>query len=1221
MKKFHRIKNICNCIKANLCSNSNELSTTDYSPLCPTDEAKDVEMYTEALSWALSLKSKIRNIAISGPYGSGKSSILQTFIKDNKEKHKFLNISLATFKGDDNMAETSLDYQNPKPDIDDEKLQRLIELSILQQIIYREKSGETPESQFKKTSKRSYGLTTVNFIMLLLLILSSLHLFAPSILERISLFDFFNNAKDFYRLILSIVFCCAFGWLAYRLFAFIMGSYVKKITLPSTEIELDKGVSKSILNKHIDEIIYFFEETMYDVVIIEDLDRFGKSDIFTKLREINQLINSSRRIKQDVVFIYAIKDDMFLDKERVKFFDFMIPIVPIINFSTSGEILRKKEIIKTAEISEDLIDNLSIFIDDMRLLNNILNEFIIYDKIANAELYRNNLLAIVIYKNLYPSDFANLGYNNGYIYGVISQKAKYIADAKDKIDADITRLKVTIQESEEQMFDSLTELRILYIVKAIESNTSFVTFIVNKRDVKLYDIANNDDLFKLFETSQLNHRYKYDSYNVRTGVFKVDFKAIGRLVNPRITYSDREKRIRNKPNLNDLKKQVEDLTNDKNEVQKRSLRELISSDKIILNGENEKQKQLISILLQNGYIDENYLDYISVFHEGALTKADYTFLVNVKMETATDYNYIISKPSELLRKINIYAFENKYVFNQILIDELLVNDEYEDKREVLFAQLKKENEDTIDFIKHMYDNTTHLNKFMAELCGHWHSIWRHISNSEIFTDDQRFSYLESIIKYADLSDIIRIFEKQDPAISYCSWFLNIEASQAKIEKIIVALDVRFTNLSVDSNKDLLSFIRKSKHYAISIDMLRLMMSDLEGYDEHKFNTQNYTHIYELNNSDIIEYIEDSINFYTESMYLELEHNTSEAQRSIITLLNNEHIDYESKLLIIDKTQTIIDEISDVDDIDICDLLYDYSKIVATWDNILDVFNRNESTLTKSVIDFMNISRNAEILSSQRMTTDKDENDIAIYLKLCWAIIYESKLSKETYTILLNSIPWSFSSLKVERIDADRVQILIENNKISTTVEMLHYLRDNFAPLNMMHLEKQFNKYKDLIQEIELSGSDIKLMLESKVIDVESKFKFIEYSDENLIISSKSNITLVMSLLVTYPEYPISSTLKKEIALSKYISQNNKIDMFNNNISLFSDDDLDILMETLGGYYAVIADKKSHPVFADTPRHQYFLENLKQLRYINSYSEDKKGLRVYHSSGIRSTDDA
>ena len=47
------------------------------------------------------------------------------------------------------------------------------------------------------------------------------------------------------------------------------------------------------------------------------------------------MINNSKDINRRVRFIYAIKDDIFTDKDRTKFFDYIIPVVPFINSSNS----------------------------------------------------------------------------------------------------------------------------------------------------------------------------------------------------------------------------------------------------------------------------------------------------------------------------------------------------------------------------------------------------------------------------------------------------------------------------------------------------------------------------------------------------------------------------------------------------------------------------------------------------------------------------------------------------------------------------------------------------------------------------------------------------------------------------------------------------------------------------------------------------------------------
>ena len=61
-------------------SNKFNLNKSDYKFLIPNDNAKDIDKYSEALNNALDNK-KVKNIAISGSYGAGKSSFIKTFEK------------------------------------------------------------------------------------------------------------------------------------------------------------------------------------------------------------------------------------------------------------------------------------------------------------------------------------------------------------------------------------------------------------------------------------------------------------------------------------------------------------------------------------------------------------------------------------------------------------------------------------------------------------------------------------------------------------------------------------------------------------------------------------------------------------------------------------------------------------------------------------------------------------------------------------------------------------------------------------------------------------------------------------------------------------------------------------------------------------------------------------------------------------------------------------
>ncbi len=95
-----------------------------------------------------------------------------------------------------------------------------------------------------------------------------------------------------------------------------IGIFDKKVSLDKVDIlkgaVTAKASAPSLLNVYIDEIVYFFDTTKYDVVIFEDLDRLNNNRIFIKLREINQIINNCLADRQPLKFIYAVRDELLV---------------------------------------------------------------------------------------------------------------------------------------------------------------------------------------------------------------------------------------------------------------------------------------------------------------------------------------------------------------------------------------------------------------------------------------------------------------------------------------------------------------------------------------------------------------------------------------------------------------------------------------------------------------------------------------------------------------------------------------------------------------------------------------------------------------------------------------------------------------------------------------------------------------------------------------------
>jgi len=298
-----------------------------FDDLSPIDNVENIENYDQALAWAVANK-RVKNIAVTGPYGSGKSSLLKTFEK-NHQNYRFLFVSLASFQ--DDVKATEEGAQPLASAITREEMHRLIELSILQQLFYRVKIETIPDSRFNRIKHLSKRRVAELSIFSAALLMSIVLLFFPLFMNRLSWWPAWSaNHKD---LITYLAILMALPGL-YKIQTYILRllntSRFNKINLSKGEVEFDEKSESSVLNKHLDEILYFFEVTNFDIVVFEDLDRFNDPEIFTKLREINILINQSLQIGRHIVFIYAIKDDMFKDKTRTKFFDFILPVIPVL---------------------------------------------------------------------------------------------------------------------------------------------------------------------------------------------------------------------------------------------------------------------------------------------------------------------------------------------------------------------------------------------------------------------------------------------------------------------------------------------------------------------------------------------------------------------------------------------------------------------------------------------------------------------------------------------------------------------------------------------------------------------------------------------------------------------------------------------------------------------------------------------------------------------------
>jgi antiviral immunity YobI-like NTPase len=634
-----------------------------FIDLTPIDDAEIDKGYEEALSFALR-NYRIKNIAITGPYGSGKSSIIRTFEKNSHLK--FLNISLANFDEKSDKSQLGEDQNNKTNPIPI----TLIERSILQQMLYGADANKLPYSRFKRI------VIPKNPIFKLMLIalwsLASLFLYHYNIL--------FLDLEYFSGMwilgIVTIVLILALPVLlisdAYKS---SYGFSLKKLSLKNMEIERGDVSEKSILNRHLDEIIYFFQVTDYDVVVIEDLDRFGSPEIFVKLREINKLVNDNEQINRNIKFLYALRDDMFAHKKRTKFFDFIIPIVPIVNSTNSLEIMRRRLNGKTfaKKIKVQFLREVSLYIDDMRLINNIFNEFHIYHEQLKSDSFdETKLLAMIIYKNVYPNDFERLHYCKGAFCAICNKKTELQVKIKSQIESKINEFRDSLDEANNDDVRNIQELINIYlghIITNAPSSNHFSGIVCKDKHIPFskfttfesFEPVINEEKIELATQgiSNLSHR-------IPTGKSFVD---IEKEINANETFLQRKEKIENKSakRQKQLHTEIKSLEEQLILTTQLPMHQLLQQNDIVIEESFEKwelsDNELLVYLIKNGYLDEHYNIYISIFHKGSLTPLDNDYLRTIRNFNQPDPLQSIDTPAEICIYMRPEDFAYKYVLN------------------------------------------------------------------------------------------------------------------------------------------------------------------------------------------------------------------------------------------------------------------------------------------------------------------------------------------------------------------------------------------------------------------------------------------------------------------------------------------------------------------------------------------------------------------------------
>ena len=1053
-----------------------------FQKLTPTQEA-DLSGYEEAFHYIFA-EDDIKNIAISGAYSSGKSSVIESY-KKKYPKKKFIHLSLAHFQALDDKAIEEFDSNYNTKKTAEEDSENIIEGKILNQLIQQIPAEKIPQTNFHIKRSMDWKKPTLMSVMLCIFIALFLH--CTRFDEWRLTIDALNDGqmKNFLSLTTYSGVRITSLMLMLIIIGFVVFNVIKvqhsknilrKISVQGNEIEIFADNNDSYFDKYLNEVLYLFENANVDGIVFEDIDRFDNHTIFERLREINTLTNirlknkKGRHVKRPLRFFYLLRDDIFENKDRTKFFDYILPVVPVLDSSNSYN--KIKEYLESAGVYEQFDDHflrgISLYIDDLRIVKNIFNEFMIYNRKLNSiELDVNKLFAIVVYKNIFPKDFADLQLNQGFVHTLFESKGRLTSERVKSINEEISLIEERISYYEREHLESQSELDLIRTNKQNEASR----------------------YFQGHSKWRENQEWIQDVYTKRKQA--LDDRKEG--------------------NILELRKQIEQKKEEISEVENLQLAELLNRKNIDevfrVNHVNEIDQTdhfyaikvnpyfaLLKYLVSRGYIDESYTDYMTFFYPNSLSLNDKVFLRSVADRTEKPAGYLLDNPGLVTENLNKYDFAQRETLNYTLTEYILSADK-EDLIQSMINQLKID--ERFDYISGYMHSGKAAIPFVAAINRYWSSMLYQSIASHALSDDllKVFTYYTLEHDAFDTLEKVNIEGCLKAYISSNSRFLIVgDVDTAKVGEAFKELRVSFTKIDPnDVNEQLFDYVYQNNLYDINESNILLMLTHkCKVQDAKRLLPKLFTFVFTHHEYSLSEYILEDRD-HSLSVYLDMyDGDIKDNSETITEIMNSKDINRIQKQVYVERLGTFVEIIEKIENPDDQKMVMAHKKVDYSSGNVMAFFKK--FGLTDDLISFINSNP-----MKLNYLSDGEEESLDKFLEAC---LSAENLNNDKYKQIMDNICGCIRNFHVEGISDEKFSILISLCKIEMNLVNLQFIRNTYPTQVLEYIRNDVERYMSIVTVSDFSIEETKKIIEWPEVDNQKKIELLKQTDEPVSVEDK-----------------------------------------------------------------------------------------------------------------------
>lgn len=983
------------------------------------------------------------------------------------------------------------------------------------------------------------------------------------------------------------------------------GIYLKSFSLKDIEIASETHNQESILNKHLDEIIYFFQSTKYDLVIIEDLDRFNSSDIFVTLREINSLINSNSGVKRKIRFLYALRDDIFMNVDRTKFFEFIIPVIPIVNSSNSIDIMleQARRLSLDGRLSRQFLRDVSRYLNDMRLINNIFNEYAVYLAILEGDgdsvLEKNKLLAVLIYKNVFPKDFEHLHLGQGNFANILKQKENFVAETENIYKIEIKEIEGSIKQSEQQIAKNLIELRRIYAMALIEKLPIHTTHIkINGNRTEINRLSESPDFDQIINVDRISYvvNNAYEQYhNIASFQSDVDNMRTFKQRSEEIQQRSAEFRTAKAEKLRELRTKLSALRSSKfHEIVRLNANKL--NDMFEVFGDN---KELARFLVLEGYLDDTYYQYTSLFHAGRLSPNDNKYLIQIRSYINPHPNFPIDNAREVVAEMRNEDFNQRYVLNVKIVDCLLGDEViYASQIGRMFEYIAANFEDCEDFFKIYYAQGSEVPKLVGGLYSAWPSFV-----PTLLSKLGHLSHIGQLIAHLPEPHLTVLPAKYPEAAPFVSknlariLELGVEFEPSRLKNLGIELE-EFS--SIEAFPAIAQFLFEEGLYSLTVENIEFIFSIILGVsDLEPLRTRHFTTINASTIAALISRIEHEFVNYLKNVLLQLESNTRESAPSIIAIINREEVELDS-LSVFLSTQTATIPSLEAVPTRLHARVFQLNRIEATWANCLAFINSDDFDAA-SLTDFL---AKMPVLATLQHQAIPGDDKAAILRQF---LINNDALQDNVYQEYIKRLPYKSNKFP-SGLGLTKIRILILEAKVDFSKENLETLK-NWLELQVLFVVKNIESY--LRDEVTYQlGDDFREILIDQNINDFQKLALIQLMDLTLLPGlplRSGKVGIILDRTGTDLSAINDETARAMILNSSPVSV--QISLLNKYHLLFNDDEVRDILASLPKPFSEIRFGYNSPRLEKTLVNTKLVEWLAERNIISSWKNLQFGEEI------------